>query len=80
MNDKGIGAIFCLISALLMSARYLSAAIYASNTSSWGDDLFRNALLYIGSPLKVASILALIAGILFLGRGVHRDIRGSDKR
>ena len=29
MNNKGVGAVFCLIAAILMSARYIAAAITA---------------------------------------------------
>ena len=73
MNNKGVGAVFCLISALLMSARYLSAAIYMSGTMTWGTDLFSNALSYVGAPLLVFSILALIAGVVFLAAGIIQD-------
>ena len=73
MNNKGVGAVFCLISALLMSARYLSAAIFMSSTGSWGADMFSNALSYVGAPLLIASIAALIAGVVFLAAGIVRD-------
>ena len=73
MNNKGVGAIFCLISAILTSTRYIAAAIYMSNTMSWGGDLFQEGLSYVGLPLKVAAVIALIAGICFLGYGVLKD-------
>ena len=73
MNYKGVGAVFCLISSILMSARYIAAAIFMSNTSSWSGELFNEALSYVGSPLTVAAIAALIAGIGFLGFGMIRD-------
>ena len=75
MNNKGIGAIFCLISAVLMSARYIAAAIFMSNVVSWDSSLFQAGLSYVGSPLKVAAIIALIAGICFLVYGVVRDLK-----
>ena len=75
MNNKGIGAVFCLISAILMSARYLSAAIYMSGVSSWSDDMFDVGLSYVGAPLMVASIAALLAGIAFLAFGLFNDPR-----
>lgn len=34
MNNKGVGAIFCLISAILISARYISAAVFMSGVNS----------------------------------------------
>jgi len=40
---------FCLIAAILYSARYVSAAIYMSNVSSWGRDMFETALRYVGN-------------------------------
>ncbi len=57
MNNKGIGAIFCLISAVLMSARYIAAAIFMSNVSSWDSSLFQAGLSYVGSPLKFQPLL-----------------------
>lgn len=77
MNNKVVGSIFCLISALLMSARYLTAGIFMSGMNSWGSDLFSQGLEYIGSPLKIASIIALIVGIIFLLYGVYQDLKKS---
>ena len=79
MNNKGIGAVFCLIAALLVSARYLSAAIFMSNVTSWSSELFQNGLSYVGSPLKVAAIVSLIAGICFLVYGLVQDLKKRDK-
>ena len=79
MNNKGIGAIFCLISAVLTSTRYMAAAIFMSNVTTWDRSLFQAGLSYVGSPLKVTAIIALIAGICFLGYGVFRDSKKQDK-
>ncbi len=79
MNNKGVGAIFCLISAMLASARYLAAAIFVSNVVSWDSSLFQAGLSYVGSPLKVAAIIALIAGVCFLGYGVIQDFKKKDQ-
>ena len=79
MNNKGIGAVFCLISAVLLSARYLAAAVFMSNVTNWDSSLFQAGLGYVGSPLKVAAIIALIAGICFLGYGVIQDFKKQDK-
>ena len=75
MNNKGIGAIFCLISAILMAARYLAAAIFMSSTQSWSNELFTAGLEYVGSPLLIASIIALIVGIGFLGYDLYKEIK-----
>ena len=79
MNNKGVGAIFCLISAILASARYIAAAIFMSNVTSWDSSLFQAGLSYVGSPLKVAAIVALIAGICFLGYGLLQDLKKQGK-
>ena len=79
MNNKGVGVIFCLISALLMSARYIAAAVFMSGAKSWGSDLFQASLDYVGWPLAVAAIAALIAGVCFLGYGVFQDHKKQDK-
>ena len=79
MNNKGIGAIFCLISAVLASTRYLAAAIYMSNVTSWSHKMFQDGLDYVGSPLKAAALIALIAGICFLGYGIFQDFKEKDK-
>ena len=64
MNNKGIGAVFCLISAILISAKYISAAIFMSD---------------VGPFLSIASAVALIVGLLFLGYGVYEEIRKNKK-
>ena len=75
MNNKGIGAIFCLISAILISAKYMSAAIFMSNVTSWDEDLFASGLEDVGPLLSTVSLMALIIGILFLGYGIYQDIK-----
>ncbi len=79
MNNKGVGAIFCLIAAFLASVRYITAAIFLSNSMSWDSDLFQAGLNYVGSPLKIPAIIALIAGVCFLGLGVIQDFKKQDK-
>ncbi len=79
MNNKGVGAIFCLISAILTSARYLAAAIFMSGVSSWSRDLFAAGLENVGPSLKVLSILSLAAGIVFLGYGMYQDVSEKGK-
>lgn len=75
MNNKGVGSVFCLISALLMCTRYLSAAIFMTGLSSWSSVMFSNGLEYVGSSLKIASIISLIVGVLFLAYGIYQDIK-----
>ena len=73
MNNKGVGSIFCLIAALLLGFRYLTAAIYVSGAQSWGAILFSDALSYTGSGLLIAAIAALVIGICFLALGFVKD-------
>ena len=80
MNNKGVGAVFCLIAAILISARYVSAAIFMSSVLSWDSELFRAGLDYIGPALPTAAIDALIVGVIFLGVGIVQEIKGSVKK
>ena len=73
MNNKGVGAIFCLIAAILAGARYLAAAIFMSGTSSWNADLFAESLKYVGPVLQIAAIIALAIGVFFLILGLFKD-------
>ncbi len=75
--NKFIGSIFCLISALLTSARYLSAAIYinSSGLSNLGPEEFQRGLSFIGSPLMIASVISLVVGILFIVYGIYQDVK-----
>ena len=73
MNNKGVGVTFCLISAILISTKYISAAIFMSNVTSWDASLFHSGLEYVGPFLSIEAILAMIIGILFLGYGLYTD-------
>ena len=73
MNNKGVGVIFCLISEILVSAKYISAAMFMSNLATQDASLFKNGLEYVGPFLSIEAILAMIIGILFLGYGLYTD-------
>ena len=73
MNNKGIGAIFCLIAAILGSAKYISTAIFLSSTSSWDAELFKSGMSYTGPILTIAAIAALAVGVIFLILGFVKD-------
>ncbi len=78
MNNKGVGVVFCIISAALKITQYLTIAIYAQNrfTTSWSaDDIEHYMSDYIGPALPVWSTIALIAGILFLAYGIFQDVK-----
>ncbi len=80
MNNKGIGTVFCLISALLISAKYISAAIFMSGVSSWDAALFVAGLGYVGPVLTIASIIALIIGKVIVRPYQIRTFRVTLKR
>ncbi len=69
MNNKGFGAVLCLISAILLSAWYLSAACFMSGVSSWDSGLFRAGLSYVGYLLPALAAVALAVGVIFLVLG-----------
>lgn len=73
MNNKGVGVIFCLISAILVSAKYISAAMFMSNFATKDASLFKKGLEYVGPFLSIEAIIAMIIGILFLGLGLYAD-------
>jgi hypothetical protein len=79
MNNKGAGVVFCLIAAVLTAARYIAAAVFMSNVTSWNAELFQCGLNYVGSPLKIMAVISLIVGIVFLVLGVCQDLRKTKK-
>ena len=80
MNNKGVGAVFCLMASILMAARYMTAAIFMSGVSSWDSELFQAGLTYTGSSLKWAAVMALLVGLAFLGMGIYQDVKNSEKK
>lgn len=50
-----------------------------SGGSTWDAALFAAGLEYVGPVLTIASVAALIVGILFLGYGVYEEIRKNKK-
>ena len=75
MNNKGVGAVFCLIAAVLTAARYLAAAVFMSHVTAWSAELFQSGLDYVGSPLKIAAVISLIVGIVILVLGFCQDLK-----
>lgn len=66
MNKRGTGTVFCAIAAFLFASRYIAAAIFMSNTSSWSPDFFEAGLEYVGIPLLTLSGVSLLIGIIYL--------------
>lgn len=66
MNKRRTGVTFIAIAAFLFSAKYISAAIFGSNVPSWDEDLFNAMLEYVGNPLNICSVLALLIGLAYI--------------
>lgn len=66
MSRRTTGTVLLGISALLYSTRYLSAAIFGSSLTTWNTKLFNAMLEYVGREPVIWSIIALIAGIIYL--------------
>jgi hypothetical protein len=66
MSRRAAGVYLIGCAVLLQAARYVSAAVFGSNVSSWNADLFQAMLQYVGSGLKVWSLVLLIVGIVYL--------------
>ena len=75
MSKRGTGVAFIAIAAFLFSAKYISAAIFGSGVSSWDEELFNAMLSYVGSPLSVCSILALIIGLTYIAWGEYEEFK-----
>lgn len=73
MNFKGVGAIFCLIAAILAGVRYVAAAIFASVSATISEEIFSVALSSVGPALLIAAIVALVFGVCFLVLGFIKD-------
>ncbi|MFB4329279.1 hypothetical protein [Paenibacillus sp. CR_12] len=73
MNHKAMGMIFICISVFLYAVRYLAAAIFGSNLTSWSKEMFDSMLTYVGKGPLVLSWICLIVGILcFLGPSIGK--------
>ena len=75
MNKRGTGVAFIAIAAFLFSTKYISAAIFGSGVLSWNDELFNAMLAYVGSPLNIGSIIALIIGIAYIAWGEYEEFK-----
>ncbi len=75
MENKIVGAIFCFMSAILISARYISAAIFMSGVVSWDATLFAAGLEYVGPFLPVAVVLHLLLESCFWDMGCIRILK-----
>ena len=73
MGSRGAGVAFCSIAAFLFATRYVAAAIFGSGVNTWNGELFGNMLKYTGNALIVASVIALVVGVVYLIVGEMRS-------
>lgn len=74
MNKRGAGVSFLAISAFLLAAKYISAAMFGSGVTTWDEKIFDAMIKSVGFTLNTFSILALIAGILYLLAAEKEDL------
>ncbi|MGO1712035.1 MAG: hypothetical protein ACTH0B_00780 [Senegalia sp. (in: firmicutes)] len=60
------GSVFLLISAILYSTKYLSAAIAGINNDVWGEEYFIRMLSYTPNFLNFYIYISFILGISLL--------------
>lgn len=73
MNKRGAGVIFIAIAAFLFASKYISAALFGSGVLSWDKSRFHAMLSYVGEPLSIFSIIALIIGVAYIGWGEYEE-------
>ena len=73
MNKRGAGVTFIAIAAFLFATKYMSAAIFGSGVLNWDETLFSAMLSYVGEPLTICSIIALIVGVAYIGWGEYEE-------
>ena len=66
MSRRSAGVAFVAIGAFLFASRYLAAAIFGSNVSSWNADLFQAMLQYVGDMPAVLASISAVAGVGYL--------------
>lgn len=66
MSRRTTGTLLIVVSAALYATRYLTAAIFGSSLTNWSTDLFNAMLEYVGPELVTWSVIALVAGLIYL--------------
>lgn len=79
MKKQIIGTIFILISSILYSAKYVSAAISGANSQTWGDEEFLRYLSYFPITFNVAIISSFIVGAIYIGWGISDFLKEEKK-
>ena len=67
MSRRTTGVMLLFVAAMLYSTRYLAAAIFGPSLQGrWNADLFSAMLQYVGRDLVTWSLVALVAGLVYL--------------
>lgn len=66
MSRRTSGTLLIVVAAFLYSTRYLSAAVFGSSLTNWSAELFAAMLQYVGRELIIWSVVALVAGLVYL--------------
>ncbi|QKX52272.1 hypothetical protein HF394_17765 [Planococcus glaciei] len=80
MDHRKTGLMFLSFSTFLFCTRYIAAAIYGSNSTSWDVDLFQDFITYTGgNTLLTLSIISLVIGIIYLVLGESYLLKNKSK-
>jgi hypothetical protein len=66
MSRRGVGVVFIAIAAFFFGIRFLAAAIFGSNVSTWNGELFQALLQYVDQGLTPVSVVSLFLGVVYL--------------
>ncbi|MGO1581561.1 hypothetical protein [Senegalia sp. (in: firmicutes)] len=61
-----IGTLFILISTILYSAKYISAAMLSINSGYWAKDEFKKVLSYTPTSLNISIYISFAIGIILI--------------
>jgi len=73
MSKRGAGVSFIAISAILISSKYVSAAIFGSGLSNWDKNLFNSMLNYVGNTLTIFSLVTFVFGVSYIFWGEYEE-------
>lgn len=66
LQQSIIGAALLISSAVLLAAKYISAAVFSANAEAWGKEEFTQVLQYTPTLLNVVIYSTLVLGVVFI--------------
>lgn len=69
MNKQIIGSIFLLMTTILYSTKYITAAIAGADGGTWGEKDFVQYLSYTPSIFNVFIFFTMLIGIIYFAWG-----------